>query len=163
MAGAVLRLEHEPGTLVYACSEVEGAPNQRLFFELYADRAAYEAHGRQPHVQHFLCESKKHAKKRRSITSARTSASTPPGPYSRPEDPHRRTGRRTSRRTEACAAATRVPVPRQPGPGEGGGWRTSNGRRSSTAASAGGWTKRHRELSSSPRTAPHARSSSAQA
>lgn len=33
-------LDHELGTLVYACSEVEGAPNQRLFFELYADRAA---------------------------------------------------------------------------------------------------------------------------
>ncbi|MER6260055.1 antibiotic biosynthesis monooxygenase [Streptomyces sp900105245] len=55
--------EHEPGTLVYACSEVEGAPNQRLFFELYADRAAFEAHGRQPHVQHFPSESKKHAEK----------------------------------------------------------------------------------------------------
>ncbi|MFF5025525.1 putative quinol monooxygenase [Streptomyces collinus] len=56
-------LEHEPGTLVYACSEVEGAPNQRLFFELYADRAAFEEHGRQPHVRHFLSESRKHAEK----------------------------------------------------------------------------------------------------
>ncbi|WP_333776181.1 putative quinol monooxygenase [Streptomyces sp. IBSBF 3136] len=56
-------LEHEPGTLVYACGEVEGAPNQRLFFELYADRPAFEEHGRQPHVQHFLSESKKYAEK----------------------------------------------------------------------------------------------------
>ncbi|WP_348539242.1 putative quinol monooxygenase [Streptomyces antnestii] len=41
-------LEHEPVPLVYPCSEVEGAPNQRLFFELYADRATFEEHGRQP-------------------------------------------------------------------------------------------------------------------
>ncbi|GEK01300.1 antibiotic biosynthesis monooxygenase [Streptomyces sp. ATE26] len=56
-------LEHEPDTLVYACSEVEGAPNQRVFFELYADRAAFDEHGRQPHVRHFLSESKKYAEK----------------------------------------------------------------------------------------------------
>ncbi|MER6979930.1 putative quinol monooxygenase [Streptomyces carpinensis] len=56
-------LEHEPGALVYACSEVEGAPNQRLFFELYADRAAFDEHGCQPHVRHFLSESKKYAER----------------------------------------------------------------------------------------------------
>ncbi|MFK0106962.1 putative quinol monooxygenase [Streptomyces sp. NPDC091217] len=54
-------LEHEPGTLVYACTEVEGAPDQRVFFELYADRAAFDEHGRQPHVRHFLSESKNYA------------------------------------------------------------------------------------------------------
>lgn len=46
-------LEREPGTLVHACSEVGRAPNQRLFFELYADRVAFGVHGRQPHVCHF--------------------------------------------------------------------------------------------------------------
>ncbi|GAA3114818.1 putative quinol monooxygenase [Streptomyces echinatus] len=56
-------LEHEPGTLVYACSEVEGAPHQRLFFELYADRAAFDEHGRQPHVRHFLSQSEKYAER----------------------------------------------------------------------------------------------------
>ncbi|MFF4405859.1 putative quinol monooxygenase [Streptomyces sp. NPDC001404] len=47
---------NEPGTLIYACHEVEGAPDQRVFFELYADRAAFEEHERQPHTKHFLAE-----------------------------------------------------------------------------------------------------------
>lgn len=48
--------EKEPGTLVYACHEVAGAPDQRIFFELYADRAAFEEHERQPHTRRFLDE-----------------------------------------------------------------------------------------------------------
>ncbi|MEV6840519.1 antibiotic biosynthesis monooxygenase [Streptomyces sp. NPDC051133] len=59
-AAAAVRA-HEPGTLVYACCEVEGAPNQRLFYELYADRAAFDEHARQPHVRHFLRECEKYA------------------------------------------------------------------------------------------------------
>jgi quinol monooxygenase YgiN len=44
----------EPGTLVYACHQVDQAPQQRIFYELYRDRAAFDAHENQPHVQHFL-------------------------------------------------------------------------------------------------------------
>jgi quinol monooxygenase YgiN len=44
----------EPGTLVYACHRVEQAPQQRIFYELYADRGAFDAHEGQPHVRHFL-------------------------------------------------------------------------------------------------------------
>ncbi|MFI9081757.1 putative quinol monooxygenase [Streptomyces sioyaensis] len=54
---------HEPGTLVYVCHEVEGAPNQRIFFELYADRDALEEHQRQPHTRHFLTENTKYVEK----------------------------------------------------------------------------------------------------
>lgn len=61
-AAAAVRA-HEPGTLVYACSEVEAAPNQRVFFELYADRDAFEEHRRQPHVRHFLEECDKYAER----------------------------------------------------------------------------------------------------
>ncbi|WP_235453791.1 putative quinol monooxygenase [Streptomyces olivochromogenes] len=61
-AGAAVRTQ-EPGTLVYACCEVEGASNQRLFFELYADRAAFDEHGSQPHVRHFLSECEKYAER----------------------------------------------------------------------------------------------------
>ncbi|MEU7164281.1 antibiotic biosynthesis monooxygenase [Streptomyces morookaense] len=50
----------EPGTLIYACHKVEEAPDQRVFFELYADRAAFEEHERQPHTQHFLAERTKY-------------------------------------------------------------------------------------------------------
>jgi quinol monooxygenase YgiN len=44
----------EPGTLVYACHRVDQAPQQRIFYELYRDRAAFDAHENQPHVRHFL-------------------------------------------------------------------------------------------------------------
>ncbi|WP_411149608.1 putative quinol monooxygenase [Streptomyces sp. A30] len=54
---------HEPGTLIYSCHEVEGAPNERTFYELYADRAAFEEHERQPHTRHFLSERDKYVEK----------------------------------------------------------------------------------------------------
>jgi quinol monooxygenase YgiN len=46
--------EREPGTLIYACHHVAEAPRQRIFYELYRDRAAFDAHEEQPHVKHFL-------------------------------------------------------------------------------------------------------------
>lgn len=46
----------EPGTLVYATHGVDGEPLARIFYELYADRAAFEAHEAQPHVRTFLAE-----------------------------------------------------------------------------------------------------------
>jgi quinol monooxygenase YgiN len=48
--------ESEPGTLVYACHQVANAPQQRIFYELYQDRAAFDTHEEQPHVKHFLQE-----------------------------------------------------------------------------------------------------------
>ncbi len=33
---------------------MNGAPQQRIFYELYRDRAAFDAHEDQPHVKHFL-------------------------------------------------------------------------------------------------------------
>jgi quinol monooxygenase YgiN len=46
--------QHEPGTLVYAVHAVEGKPLERIFYELYRDRAAFDAHERQPHTRRFL-------------------------------------------------------------------------------------------------------------
>ena len=48
--------EHEPGTVLYVSHRVEGHPGLRIFYELYADRAAFDAHEDQPHVRHFLAE-----------------------------------------------------------------------------------------------------------
>lgn len=45
---------NEPGTLVYACHIVEGAPRDRIFYELYASKAAFEVHEEQGHTRHFL-------------------------------------------------------------------------------------------------------------
>jgi len=45
---------NEPGTLVYACHIVEDAPRDRIFYELYASKAAFQAHEEQSHTRHFL-------------------------------------------------------------------------------------------------------------
>ena len=50
----------EPGTLVYTCHEVQNAPSERVFYELYSDRAAFEAHEDQPHVKRFLAGRQQH-------------------------------------------------------------------------------------------------------
>jgi quinol monooxygenase YgiN len=48
--------QHEPGTLVYAVHAVEGKPLERIFYELYRDRAAFDAHEEQPHTRRMLAE-----------------------------------------------------------------------------------------------------------
>lgn len=50
----------EPGTLIYVSHAASGEPPRRVFYELYADRAAFEAHEQEPHVQHFLTERLEH-------------------------------------------------------------------------------------------------------
>jgi quinol monooxygenase YgiN len=35
---------------------VEGEPRQRIFYELYRNRAAFEAHEQSPHTRRFLAE-----------------------------------------------------------------------------------------------------------
>ena len=52
--------QHEPGTLVYAAHTVAGQPLQRIFYELYRDRDAFEAHEAQPHTRRFLTEREKY-------------------------------------------------------------------------------------------------------
>lgn len=47
---------HEPGTLVYAVHEVDGAPRERIFYELYRDKAAFSDHEAEPHTRRFLAE-----------------------------------------------------------------------------------------------------------
>jgi quinol monooxygenase YgiN len=44
----------EAGTLVYAVHTVEGKPLERIFYELYRDRAAFDEHEDQPHIKRFL-------------------------------------------------------------------------------------------------------------
>ena len=45
--------EREPGTLLYATHRVEGEPFARVFYEVYRDRDAFEAHEAADHVQRF--------------------------------------------------------------------------------------------------------------
>lgn len=46
--------ESEPGTVVYVSHAVDGKPLQRMFYELYADRSAFDAHEQKPHTVRFL-------------------------------------------------------------------------------------------------------------
>jgi quinol monooxygenase YgiN len=46
----------EPGTLIYASHLVDGEPLQRICYELYRDRAAYEAHEAAPHTRRYQAE-----------------------------------------------------------------------------------------------------------
>jgi quinol monooxygenase YgiN len=48
--------KHEPGTLLYAVHSVDGKPDERVFYELYASEAAFEAHEGQPHTRRFLAQ-----------------------------------------------------------------------------------------------------------
>ena len=46
----------EPDTLVYVIHLVPNAPLQRIFYEIYRDRAAFESHESQPYIQRFVAE-----------------------------------------------------------------------------------------------------------
>ena len=43
----------EPDTLVYVIHVVPKAPMQRIIYEIYRDRAAFEIHENQPHILRF--------------------------------------------------------------------------------------------------------------
>jgi quinol monooxygenase YgiN len=46
----------EPGTLVYIVHAVPAAPMQRILYEVYRDRAAYDEHLAQPYVIRYVAE-----------------------------------------------------------------------------------------------------------
>jgi quinol monooxygenase YgiN len=46
----------EPDTLVFIVHAVPSAPMQRILYEVYRDRAAYERHTEQPYVQQFAVD-----------------------------------------------------------------------------------------------------------
>jgi quinol monooxygenase YgiN len=46
----------EPGTLVYVIHLVPNAPMQRIFYEIYRDRAAFDSHENKSYMQRFVAE-----------------------------------------------------------------------------------------------------------
>jgi lipopolysaccharide exporter len=46
----------EPGTLMHAVHHVPNSPLQRVFYEIYRDRAAFDAHENQPYMKRFAAE-----------------------------------------------------------------------------------------------------------
>ncbi|GAA5002130.1 putative quinol monooxygenase [Kitasatospora paranensis] len=53
--GELIRV-NEPGTVVYAVHRVDGRPLERIFYELYRDRAAFDEHESKDYVKVFLAE-----------------------------------------------------------------------------------------------------------
>jgi quinol monooxygenase YgiN len=56
VARTLVGIRDEPGTLVYVSHIPEGEPLVRMFYELYADEAAFQAHEAQPHTREMLRE-----------------------------------------------------------------------------------------------------------
>jgi quinol monooxygenase YgiN len=50
----------EMGTLMYVVHREPAAPSVRVFYELYRDEAAFDAHEQMPHVRRFLSERAQH-------------------------------------------------------------------------------------------------------
>jgi quinol monooxygenase YgiN len=50
----------EPGTLGYVVHTVDGEPGSRVFYELYRDRAAWQAHEQYEHTARFLQDLQQH-------------------------------------------------------------------------------------------------------
>jgi quinol monooxygenase YgiN len=46
----------EPDTLVYVIHVVPNAPLQRIFYEIYRDRAAFDSHESQPYMRRFVAD-----------------------------------------------------------------------------------------------------------
>jgi quinol monooxygenase YgiN len=63
--------EREPGTLVYATSAVTDEPLARVFYEVYRDRDAFQAHEEAEHVRQF------HKQKDPLLTGRRVEFLTP--------------------------------------------------------------------------------------
>lgn len=66
-------IKEEPGTVLYAVNRVEGEALARVFYEVYSDRAAFDAHENTPHVRRFLAEREQY------ITATRVEFLTPTG------------------------------------------------------------------------------------
>ena len=51
-------VENEPGCLQFDVVQDNANPNHLMLFEVYKDEAAFQAHGKMPHVQDFLAKAR---------------------------------------------------------------------------------------------------------
>ena len=57
VADTLIGIDHgEPGTLMYATHRVTSEPSARIFYEVYSDRAAFDAHEAAAHTASFLAK-----------------------------------------------------------------------------------------------------------
>jgi quinol monooxygenase YgiN len=51
-------VEKEPGCLQFDVMQAQDNPNRIMLFEVYADEAAFQAHGKSAHIQEFLAKAR---------------------------------------------------------------------------------------------------------
>ena len=120
----------EPDTLVYVIHLVPNAPLQRIFYEIYRDRAAFDRHESQPYMKRFVADRRscvlatnvieltlKYAKVAPLPASQLSATVLPSGTRAQPlpGPPHRR----PSARTQPPASTQWPDQPPQPGPAQG--------------------------------------------
>jgi quinol monooxygenase YgiN len=78
---------NEPDTLVYVIHTVPKAPMQRIFYEVYRDRDAFERHEQQPYIKRFVTARRPYVLATNVIELrlkyAKVSPLTPPDPRAR--------------------------------------------------------------------------------
>ena len=77
----------EPDTLVYVIHLVPNAPMQRIFYEIYRDREAFDSHENQSYVQRFVAERRSCVLATNVIELRLKYAKVAPLPHSQPDDP----------------------------------------------------------------------------
>jgi quinol monooxygenase YgiN len=91
----------EPGTLVYVIHLVPNAPMQRIFYEIYRDRAAFDSHENQPYMKRFVADRRAYVLATNVIELrlkyAKVAPLPGPGPSSQPAPPAGGAARATPR------------------------------------------------------------------
>ena len=101
----------EPDTLVYVIHLVPNAPMQRIFYEIYRDRAAFDSHENQPYMKRFVADRRASVLATNVIELRLKYAKVAPLPSPQPSSPP----------APAAAAAPRVPLPPSQLPGQTSG------------------------------------------
>lgn len=110
----------EPGTLVYVIHLVPNAPLQRIFYEIYRDRVAFDSHESQPYMKRFVADRRSCVLATNVIELRLTYAKVAPlpGPQAPGPEPVPPTPRGTQRPAAASRGQSRSPW-LEPGPAVG--------------------------------------------
>jgi quinol monooxygenase YgiN len=110
----------EPDTLVYAIHLVPNAPLQRIFYEIYRDRAAFDSHENQLYMQRFVADRRACVLAMNSIELRLKYAKVAPlpAPQPPPQQPRPRPPRPQPMAPQPLTPLP--PRPRGPGPRYGG-------------------------------------------
>jgi quinol monooxygenase YgiN len=105
----------EPDTLVYVIHLVPNAPMQRIFYEIYRDRAAFDSHESTSYMQRFVTERRAYVLATNVIELRLKYAKVAPLPQE-PRSPD--AGRATAARSQLPPGSAAQGPPARPGPAD---------------------------------------------